>query len=95
MIAISAAVRKETGPSGGDPIRVTLAIADTTSEVHVPEDFAAALAADAAAEAFFDKLSNSLQRYQIDNINDAKAAGTRQRRVAKPLQDVGRFASGG
>ena len=45
MISISAAVRSATGLTGGDPIRVTLTIADTPHEVNVPADFAAALAA--------------------------------------------------
>src|SRR5262245_1992235 len=46
MIGISAAIRKATGLKGGDPIRVTLTVADTPREVNVPADFAAALAAD-------------------------------------------------
>ena len=44
MISISAAVRKATGLKGGDPIRVTLTVADTPQEVTLPADFAAALA---------------------------------------------------
>ena len=52
MISISAAVRKATGLKGGDPIRVTLTVADTPQEVTLPADFAAALAADAQASTF-------------------------------------------
>ena len=85
MISISAAVRSATGLTGGDPIRVTLTIADTPHEVNVPADFAAALAADERAGAFFDKLSNSMQRHHVDNINAAKSAGTRQRRIDKAI----------
>jgi hypothetical protein len=85
MISVSAAVRKETGLNGGDPIHVTLTLADTPREVDMPDDFAAALAADQAAGAFFAKLSNSLQRYHADNINAAKSADTRQRRIDKAL----------
>ncbi|HEY3084241.1 MAG TPA: YdeI/OmpD-associated family protein [Candidatus Dormibacteraeota bacterium] len=83
MIGVSAAVRNVTGLKGGDPIRVTLTVADTPREVHVPADFAAALAADERARAFFDKLSNSMQRYHVDNINAAKSADTRERRIGK------------
>jgi hypothetical protein len=86
MISISAAVRKETGLAGGDPIHVTLTLADTPREVNVSGDFAAALAADPVAGAFFSKLSNSLQRYHVDNINAAKTAETRQRRIDKAIQ---------
>jgi uncharacterized protein YdeI (YjbR/CyaY-like superfamily) len=85
MIGISAAVRKETGLQGGDPIKVRLRVATAPREVDVPADFAAALAADDGAAAFFASLSNSLQRYHVDNINGAKAEETRQRRIAKAV----------
>jgi Bacteriocin-protection, YdeI or OmpD-Associated/Domain of unknown function (DUF1905) len=85
MISISAAVRKATGLQGGDPIRVTLTVADTPQEVTLPADFAAALAADEQASAFFGKLSNSMQRYHVDNITAAKSADTKQRRIDKAI----------
>ncbi|MGZ4651444.1 MAG: YdeI/OmpD-associated family protein [Kineosporiaceae bacterium] len=85
MISVSAAVRAATGLKGGDPVRVTLTVADTPREVDVPADFAAALAADERAGAFFGKLSNSMQRYHVDTINAAKSAETRQRRIEKAV----------
>jgi hypothetical protein len=85
MIGISAAIRQETGLQGGDPIRVTLAVADSPRAVDVPADFAAALAVDESVSAFFAKLSNSLQRYHVDNINGAKSPETRQRRIEKAV----------
>ena len=85
MIGISAAIRRETGLKGGDAIHVVLTVAETPREVVVPDDFAAALAADAEAKAFFEKLSNSLQRYHVDNVNAAKAPETRQRRIEKAI----------
>jgi hypothetical protein len=85
MIGISAAVRDATGLCGGDPIRVTLTVATTPREVNVPPDLAAALAAHPPAESFFGTLSNSLQRYHVDNVNAAKSAETRQRRIDKAV----------
>ena len=85
MISISAAVREATGLKAGDPIRVTLTLADAPPEVTVPADFAAALAADERASIFFGKLSNSMQRYHIDNVNAAKTAETRQRRIDRAV----------
>jgi len=85
MISISAAVRKATGLQGGDPIHVTLTLATSEREVNVPADFAAALAADERARAFFEKLSNSMQRYHVDTIHTAKSADTRQRRIEKAI----------
>lgn len=85
LIGISAAVRTATGLSGGDPIRVQLTVMDSPREVSVPDDFAAALAAGGQAKAFFAQLSNSVQRFHIDNINGAKTADTRQRRIDKSV----------
>jgi hypothetical protein len=91
LIGLSAAVRAATGLKGGDPIRVTLRVADTPRQVDVPTDFAAALDAEEPARRFFDALSNSMQRYHVDNINAAKAPETRRRRIDKA---VGLFLEG-
>src|SRR3954451_5239680 len=85
LIGLSAAVRKATGLVGGDPIRVTLTVADSPRAVEMPAGFAAALDADGAARRFFDSLSNSLQRYHVENINAAKTPDTRQRRIEKAI----------
>nr|WP_218876690.1 YdeI/OmpD-associated family protein [Nocardioides marinisabuli] len=85
LISLSAAVRAATGLAGGDQIRVALTVADSPRTVDVPVDFAAALDADGAARGFFDDLSNSLQRYHVDNINAAKSPDTRQRRIDKAV----------
>jgi hypothetical protein len=85
MIGISAAVRKDTGLAGGDPIQVTLTVAHSPREIDVPEDLGAALGADEQAGVFFAKLSNSMQRYHVDNVNAAKSAETRQRRIEKAI----------
>lgn len=85
MIGVSAAVRQATGLVAGDPLRVTLTLADTPREVDVPPDLADALAADPAAGAFFAALSNSVQRYHVDNVDGAKTAATRQRRIDNAL----------
>ena len=86
LISISAAVRKETGLAGGDSIHVTLTVADSPREVAMPEDVAAALDAEPALRIFFEGLSNSLQRYHVDNITSAKTDDTRKRRIDKTLQ---------
>ena len=85
MIGISAAIREATGLKAGDPIRVTLTHAAGPRQVDVPPDLAAALTADATANDFFARLSNSLQRYHVDNINAAKTAETRSRRIEKAI----------
>ena len=86
LISVSAAVRQATGLEGGDPITVTLTVADGPRPVNMPPDFQAALDASLAAREFFDGLSNSLQRYHCDNISGAKTEETRQRRITKATE---------
>ncbi len=88
MIPVSAAIRKETGLAAGDAIHVLLTVADAPRQVDVPEDFAAAMAG-AGVRGFFDGLSNSLQRYHVDQVNGAKAADTRSRRIDKAVELFG------
>ena len=52
----------------------------------IPADFAAALARDARAKRFFDGLSYSNKRRLVIPIEDAKAADTRERRIAKTVE---------
>lgn len=85
LIGVSAAVRAATGLKGGDPISVTLQVADSPREVDLPADFAAAMDERPPARQFFDRLPNSLQRYHVDTINAAKAPETRQRRIDKAV----------
>ena len=85
LVSVSAAVRQATGLAAGDPVRVTLTLADTPREVDVPDDLAAALAADEQAGTFFATLSNSLQRYHVDTVSGARTAETRQRRIEKAV----------
>lgn len=81
LISVSAAIRKATGLMAGDQVRVALTLAEGPRKVDMPADLAAALDSAPAAKAFFATLSNSLQRYHVDNINAAKAPATRQRRI--------------
>ena len=85
MIGVSAAIRAATGLKGGDPISVNLKVADAPRIVEVPSDFAAAMEDHAPAREFFDRLSNSLQRYHVDTINAAKSPETRERRIDKSV----------
>ncbi|WP_181445573.1 YdeI/OmpD-associated family protein [Gryllotalpicola protaetiae] len=65
---------------------------DTTVEatgnntgIVIPDDFASALSAEPGLGAFFAGLSNSLQRYHVDSINDAKTPETRTKRIDKAI----------
>ena len=91
LISVSKAIRTETGLAAGDPIDVSLTLTTAPRDVDPPADFIAALDATPGTRAFFDALSNSLQRYHVDNINDAKTAETRARRIDR---SVALFAAG-
>jgi uncharacterized protein YdeI (YjbR/CyaY-like superfamily) len=81
MVGVSAENREAAGVKAGDELDVEVEMNTAPREVNMPEDFAQALDTDPAARAFFDGLSNSLQRYWVDNVQGAKAAETRQRRI--------------
>ena len=83
MIPVSAAVRKAAGLAAGDKIHVELVLDTTPREVDMPPDFASALDASPAASSYFTTLSNSVQRYHVDNINAAKTADAAQWRLRR------------
>jgi uncharacterized protein DUF1905/bacteriocin resistance YdeI/OmpD-like protein len=85
-VGVSAEVRASAGLAGGDSVEVELEIDDAPREVEVPADFAAALAANPAEKAAFDKLSYSHQRRHLMAIDAAKAPETRARRIEGALK---------
>ena len=82
LIPVSAEVRAASGAAAGDRLEVEVMLDDAPREVVVPDDLAAALAAEPAAAAAFTALSYSLQRRHVLAVEGAKAAETRTRRVA-------------
>jgi Bacteriocin-protection, YdeI or OmpD-Associated/Domain of unknown function (DUF1905) len=85
-LGVSAANRSGAGVQAGDVLDVDVVLDTGVREVEMPEDLARALAADPAAQAFWDKLSFSNKRYHVEQITGAKTEQTRERRVAKSVQ---------
>jgi Bacteriocin-protection, YdeI or OmpD-Associated/Domain of unknown function (DUF1905) len=85
LMPFSAGHRAASGLKAGDPIEVELVLDTAPREVEVPEDLAAALAADPVAKAFFDGLSNSNKRVHTLAVEGAKTPETRARRVDKAI----------
>lgn len=81
LLPISAEVRKGAGVEAGDEIDVDIELDTQPREVTVPPDFAEALDRDADASRFFDGSSFSNRRRFVLQIEDAKTAETRQRRI--------------
>ena len=85
MVGVSAANRAGAGVAGGDEIDVEIELDIEPRVVEVPEDLAAALAAEPRARETFDRLSNSNKGWHVTQVSGAKTDETRQRRIAKSV----------
>lgn len=85
MLPISAEHRMSAGVAAGDEVDVDLELDTEPREVTVPPDLEDALNRDADARRFFDGLSYSHKRQHVLQIEGAKAAETRQRRIEKAI----------
>lgn len=86
MISLSAENRELTGTKGGDMVDVTIELDTAPRTIDVPEALAMVLKEDKAAQAAFDKLSNSKKQLLTIPIEQAKTDETRQRRVEKAME---------
>jgi hypothetical protein len=85
MIGVSNEHRAASGLAGGDEVEVDLELDTAPRKVTVPPDFAAALAAEPAAQAMFDGLSYSNKSWHTLQIEGAKTDETRRRRIEKSI----------
>jgi bifunctional DNA-binding transcriptional regulator/antitoxin component of YhaV-PrlF toxin-antitoxin module len=85
MLGIPPEFRSGAGVAPGDEVEVDLELDTQPREVSVPADLALALRNDAAAQRTFDALSYSNKRRLVIPIEDAKAADTRERRIARTV----------
>ena len=85
LLGVSAENRTAAGVAAGDELDVDLQLDTEPREVAVPSDLADALASDAQARRFFDTLTHSQKQWYVLPIEQAKAAETRERRLAKAI----------
>ena len=88
LVPVSAEVRKAAGVAAGDEVDVQLVLDDAPREVTVPDDLAAALDAVPGARPRFDALSYTARKEHVRAVEDAKAAATRERRIAKAVDSL-------
>ncbi|HEX6366538.1 MAG TPA: YdeI/OmpD-associated family protein [Agromyces sp.] len=88
LIPFSSDKRAATGIAGGDPIVVDLEVDTEPRTVEVPDDLAAAIDAAPGARAAWEKLPPSHKKAHVDAVESAKAAETRQRRIAKAVESL-------
>jgi hypothetical protein len=88
MVGVANEHRKPAGVENGGLVDVTIELDSTPREVEVPEDFAAALAAEPGLRKRFDTLAFTHRKEHVRAILDAKSAETRARRIAKAVEMV-------
>jgi hypothetical protein len=91
MLSFGAEHRAATGLEAGDPMTLDLVRDEAERTVELDDDFAAALAANASAQEFFDGLPYSQKRWFTLGLTEAKKPETRARRIEKY---VGMLAEG-
>ncbi|MGY1638960.1 YdeI/OmpD-associated family protein [Geodermatophilus sp. SYSU D00742] len=82
LVPLAAENRAAAGVAAGDTVEVDLELDTAPRVVEVPADLARALDAEPEARRRFDALSYSHQRRHVLAVEGAKAAATRERRVA-------------
>lgn len=85
MLSVSAEQRAAAGVAVGDEVDVELELYTEPRTVTAPDDFDEALRRDAAAKRYFESLSYSNRSRLVLAIEAAKAADTRERRIAKTI----------
>jgi hypothetical protein len=85
MISLSAENRSLAGVAAGDEVEVEVELDTAPREVDVPADLATALAAEPEAQRTWAGLSYSNRRWHVLQIESAKTAETRQRRIEKSV----------
>lgn len=85
LLGVSADRRKDAGVAAGDVLDVQVSLDTAPRETEVPEDLAAALAKEPAAQSFWDTLTHSKKQWHIYQVTSAKKAETRANRVAKSI----------
>ena len=88
LLPVSADVRTGAGVAAGDEVDVDVVLDDAPREVTVPDDLAAALAAVRGARARFDALNYTARKEAVRGVEEAKAAATRERRIAKVVDGL-------
>ncbi len=83
MLPLSQEHRAAAGVEAGETVEITLELDTQPRMVDVPDDLAAALVERPGLRAAFDALSYTARKEHVRQVTTAKAAETRQRRIAK------------
>ena len=89
MIPLSQEHRAAAGVNAGDTLEVTLELDSEPRTVEVPDDLAAALSVKPGARAAFDGQAFSKRKEFVRQVEEAKTAETRERRITKIVAQLG------
>ena len=88
LVGLNREVREAAGVQAGDTIELELELDTKPREVEVPPALGAALAADNEARAAYEKLSYTHRKEYARWVADAKRDETRERRIAKTIEEL-------
>ena len=85
-IPVSAETRDLAGIAAGDRVQVSEQLDTQPVVVEVPRDVSVALSKNSTAAEFFETLSPSQKKGFITNVEQAKTAETRKRRISNLIE---------
>jgi hypothetical protein len=88
LVPLAKVNREAAGVAGGEEHEVTLEHDAGERTVEVPGDLAAALSAATGARDAFDALAFTYRKEHVRSVEEAKAAATRERRIAKVVDQL-------
>jgi len=88
FVPLSRENREAAGVAAGDQAEVEIEVDAEPRKVTLPVDLADALTGDAAARAFFARLSYTNQKEWVRWVEEAKKPETRATRVARTVESL-------
>jgi hypothetical protein len=94
MVGLSRERREALGVEAGDEVEAIIALDTEERATEVPPELEAVLAEDPTAKAAFEALAPSRRKEMARSIAEAKAPETKQRRLAKALDQLRQVSAG-
>lgn len=85
LLGVSKERRESAGIKGGDVVELEIELDTAPRVIEVPPDLKEAFLSNPVAAEFWETISYSNQRWHAEQIEGAKAAETRARRVARSI----------
>ncbi len=85
-LVVAKEIRDQIHATQGDKVKITLELDLAARQIETPPDLEAAFSNNPDARLTYETLAYSHQKAYVNWINDARQAGTRQRRIEKALE---------